>query len=169
VTVDLIRGQAVVREQGDAVNSILESINLPVLSAPICRNGQALVDGGLLKNIPADVLVSQGCNFVIAVSVTAKMEQQVGENNPNTPTESMKPPGAIQAILRGLLVQSHNMNSIGVEPADVMIEPDVTGFELSDFVSAVDMAEIGEKAALEQIPTIKTLLTRMDSQLFHWD
>ena len=169
VTADLVGGQAVVREQGDAVNSILESINLPVLSAPICRDGQALVDGGLLNNIPADVLVSKGCNFVIAASVTAKMEHQVGRNNPNTPTEKMNPPGALQAILRGLLVQSHNMNSIGVEPADVMIEPDVTGFELSEFTRAVDMAAIGEKTAQEQIPKIKTLLTRMDGQLFRWD
>ncbi len=31
---------------------------------------QALIDGGLVNNIPADVLVSMGCNFVIAISVT---------------------------------------------------------------------------------------------------
>ena len=31
----------------------------------------ALIDGGLVNNIPADVLVSMGCNFVIAISVTA--------------------------------------------------------------------------------------------------
>ena len=74
VTVDLVSGNSVVRERGDAVHAILESINLPVLSVPIVRNGQALIDGGLVNNIPADVLVSMGCNFVIAVSVTAKME-----------------------------------------------------------------------------------------------
>ena len=76
VTVDLVSGNSVVRERGDAVHAILESINLPVLSVPIVRNGQALIDGGLVNNIPADVLVSMGCNFVIAVSVTAKMETQ---------------------------------------------------------------------------------------------
>ncbi len=92
VTVDLVSGQAVVREQGDAVHAILESINLPVLSAPICRNGQALVDGGLVKNIPADVLVAKGCSFVIAVSVTAKMEHEFGKNRPDTPRDSMKRP-----------------------------------------------------------------------------
>jgi len=76
VTLDLVGGRTVVRDGGDAVDAILESINLPVLSIPICRNGQALVDGGLVNNVPADVLVSMGCNFVIAVSVTAKLEKQ---------------------------------------------------------------------------------------------
>ncbi len=74
VTVDLVSGNSVVRERGDAVHAILESINLPVLSVPIIRDGQALIDGGLVNNIPADVLVSMGCNFVIAVrSVSAKL------------------------------------------------------------------------------------------------
>ena len=76
VTVDLVSGNSVVRERGDAVHAILESINLPVLSVPIVRDGQALIDGGLVNNIPADVLVSMGCNFVIAASVSAKLESR---------------------------------------------------------------------------------------------
>ena len=66
VTVDLVSGKQVVRDQGDAVNAVLESINLPVFSQPICRDGQALIDGGLINNIPADVLIRSGCNFVNA-------------------------------------------------------------------------------------------------------
>ena len=77
VTVDLVSGGPVVRETGDAVRGILESINLPGLSAPILGEREALVDGGLVNNIPADVLVAKGCNFVIASSVTAKLEQVV--------------------------------------------------------------------------------------------
>ena len=80
VTVDLVSGEIVVRDTGDAVHNILESINLPVLSVPICREGKVLVDGGLVNNVPADVLVGKGCNFVVAVSVTAKMEQEFGKN-----------------------------------------------------------------------------------------
>jgi|GEM_PF-5061002 len=59
VTVDLIQVETVVREGGDAVRGILESINLPVLSTPIRRAGRALIDGGLINNMPADVLVSK--------------------------------------------------------------------------------------------------------------
>jgi predicted acylesterase/phospholipase RssA/CRP-like cAMP-binding protein len=166
ITVDLVSGQSVIRERGDAVHAILESINLPVLSPPICRNRQALIDGGLVNNIPADVLVSMGCNFVIAVSVTAKMEQQFCDITPETPTPPRKKPTIVQTILRSLLVQNHSLNTYGVRPADVVIEPDVTGFDLTEFMRAKELAVIGEAAALEQIPNIQQLLNRLDPQLF---
>ena len=169
VTVDLVGGNSVVRERGDAVHAILESINLPVLSVPIVRDGQALIDGGLVNNIPADVLVSMGCNFVIAVSVTAKMEKEFCDITPGQPARPRKKPGIVPTILRSLLVQNHNLNAFGVQPADVVIEPDVTGFELTEFMRAKELAAIGEAAALEQIPKIKQLLARLDPQLFPLD
>ena len=159
VTVDLVSGNSVVRERGDAVHAILESINLPVLSVPIVRNGQALIDGGLVNNIPADVLVSMGCNFVIAVSVTAKMETKFCDITPEKPTLSRTKPGIVPTLLRSLLVQNHSLNAFGVQPADVVIEPDVTGFDLTEFMRAKELAAIGEAAALEQIPKIRQLLS----------
>jgi predicted acylesterase/phospholipase RssA/CRP-like cAMP-binding protein len=166
VTVDLVGGNSVVRQRGDAVRAILESINLPVLSAPICSSGQALVDGGLVNNIPADVLVSMGCNFVIAISVTAKMEKQFCHITPDASTPTRTRPSILRTLLRSLLVQNHNLNAIGVQPADVVIEPDVTRFDLAEFMRAKELAAAGEAAALEQIPKIRQLLGRLDPQLF---
>jgi len=166
VTVDLISGKAVIREEGEAGHGILESINLPVLAKPICRNGQALIDGALMNNLPADVLVSRGCNFVIAVPVTATIEHRFGQNHPLTPTPNMKAPSAIQTILRSLLVQSHNLNFVGVRSADVVIQPDVTGFDLTEFMRAKEIAAVGEQTTLSQLPNIKKLLHRLDPQIF---
>jgi len=156
----------VVRDTGDAVHAILESINLPVLSVPIVRNGQALVDGGLVNNIPADVLVSMGCNFVIAVSVTAKMEKQFCNITPEQSAKRGKTPSILETLLRSLLVQSYSVNAHGVQPADVVIEPDVSGYDLAQFTQAKELAAIGKAATLEQIPKIRKLLARLDPQLF---
>jgi predicted acylesterase/phospholipase RssA/CRP-like cAMP-binding protein len=166
VTVDLVSGQSVVRQRGDAVHAILESINLPVLSPPICGKHEALIDGGLVNNIPADVLVSMGCNFVIAVSVTAKMEKEFCDITPDRPSPPGRRPGVVQTILRSLLVQNYNLNAFGVRPADVVIDPDVTGFDLTEFMRAKELAAIGEAAAFKQIPNIRQLLSRLDPQLF---
>lgn len=166
VTVDLIQGETVVRDNGSAVHAILESINLPVLSKPINRPGQALVDGGLINNIPADVLVSRGCNFVIAVSVTARLESEFARNRPDTPMHRMRSASTIQTILRSFLVQSTSINAIGVQPADVVIEPDVTGFDLTHFTRTDELAAIGETTTKEAIPEIKRLLNRLDGELF---
>jgi predicted acylesterase/phospholipase RssA/CRP-like cAMP-binding protein len=166
VTADLVSGAAVVRDRGDAVHAILESINLPVLSVPICRDGQVLVDGGLMNNVPADVLVARGCNFVIAVSVTAKMEKRFANIQHGAPTRRRVKPGIIQTILRSLLVQNYGLNAIGVGPADVVIEPDLTAFDMTAFVRAGEMAAVGESAAVEQVARIRRLLNRLDPQLF---
>ena len=166
VTADLVGGDAVVRDRGDAVQAILESINLPMLSVPICRNGQALIDGGLVNNIPADVLTAQGCNFVIAVSVTAKIARQFGANKPDTPTLSMRIPSSLQTLLRTLEVQNVSLNAIGVRPAEVVIEPEVVDFDLSEFMRARELFAVGEQAALVQIPKIRQLLDRLDPALF---
>jgi NTE family protein len=48
----------------------------------------------------------------------------------------------------------------------VVIEPDVSGYDLTQFMQTVELAAIGEAAALEQVPKIKKLLTRFDPQLF---
>lgn len=166
VALDLISGQAVIRESGDAVNAIVESINLPILSRPINRQGQALVDGGLIDNVPADVLAENGCNFVIAVSVTAKMEREFATNRPDTPAHKMRKASTIQTLLRSHLVQSHNLNAIGVRSADFVIEPDVTAFDLSEFTRTDELAEIGEQETLRMVPEIKRLLNRLDERLF---
>jgi predicted acylesterase/phospholipase RssA len=166
VTVDLVSGSSVVRDRGDAAHAVLESINLPVLSVPIVREGQALIDGGLVNNIPADVLVSRGCNFVIAVSVTARMEKAFCEITPETRAHAGRKPTVVQTLLRSLLVQNHSLNAQGVQPADVVIEPDVTGFDLTAFTRAKELAAIGEAAALERVPKIRHLLSRLDPHLF---
>ena len=88
VSVDLVQGEAVVREANDATIRVMESINLPPLSLPIIESGQALVDGGLLNNVPANVLVAKGCNFVIASTVTAQLEKDFEELVPGSPVGS---------------------------------------------------------------------------------
>jgi predicted acylesterase/phospholipase RssA/CRP-like cAMP-binding protein len=165
ITVDLVEGNSVVREQGDAILAILESINLPVLSVPICRDGQALIDGGIVNNIPADVLVSMGCNFVIAVSVTAKMQKEFCDITRDKPAPLRKP-SLVQTLLRSLEVQNYSLNAFGVGPADVVIAPDVRGVDLTEFVRAKELATIGEAAAVPEIPLIRKLLARLDPQLF---
>jgi predicted acylesterase/phospholipase RssA len=137
-----------------------------VLSVPICRSGQALIDGGLVNNLPADVLVSMGCNFVVAASVTAKMEKEFCDITPDSPAPPRKKPTVVQTLLRSLLVQNYNLRAFGAQPADVVIEPDVTGFDLTEFMRVKELAAIGEAAALGQIPKIRQLLTRLDPQLF---
>ncbi len=163
VCVDLVQGEAVVREANDATIGVMESINLPPLSLPIIQSGQALVDGGLLNNVPANVLVAKGCNFVIASTVTAQLEKDFeGISSRFTGRFS----STIQTIMRQTMVQDYNMNSVGVQPADFVLAPDVTSFDMSEFTRADEMARIGEATTEASVAKLRQMLSRLDCKLF---
>jgi NTE family protein len=165
VTVDLVSASQVVRTGGDVVNAILESINLPGLSVPICRDGMALVDGGVLNVLPADVLVNAGADYVIGVNVSAQMIPEFAGNRPDTPTKKMKTPNAFETGVRMLMVQQKNISKIGAQPADFTITPDVSDIDLSDFQHSVEIAEVGKVAAEVSLSELKTELESLDACL----
>ena len=163
VSVDLVEGESVVREAHDATISILESINLPPLSLPLIGSGQAMVDGGLLNNVPANVLVAKGCNFVIASSVTAKLEKDFEGLRSKVSSRFFS---TIQVIMRQTIVQNYNMNTVEVQPADWVIAPDVTSFDISEFTRVEEMARIGEATTNASVATLCKMLGRLDVKLF---
>jgi len=163
VSVDLVQGEAVVRETDDATVGVMESINLPPLSLPIIDSGKALVDGGLLNNVPANVLVSKGCNFVIASTVTAKLEKDFEGISSRFASRFL---ATIQVILRQTMVQDYNMNSVGVQPADFVVAPDLTSFDISEFTRVDEMARIGEATTEASVAELRKMLSRLDSKLF---
>jgi predicted acylesterase/phospholipase RssA len=110
ISVDLVEGEPLVREAGDATIDILESINLPPLALPIIRANQAFVDGGLLNNVPADVLVAKGCNFVIASTVTSKLEKDFGGLHSQRRGRRIS---TLQVIMRQNMIQHHMMDAVG--------------------------------------------------------
>ncbi len=166
ISVDLVEGEPLVRDVGDATDNILASINLPPLSLPIIQSGQALVDGGLLNNIPANVLITKGCNFVIASTVTAKLEKDFVGIRSKGLSRSDRFFSTIQVIMRQNMIQGYKMNSVGVQPADFVIAPDVTSFDISEFTRADEMAVIGEMTTNETVAKLRNMLSKLDSKLF---
>jgi predicted acylesterase/phospholipase RssA/CRP-like cAMP-binding protein len=167
ISVDLVEGIPLVREQGDATVNILESINLPPLALPLVGNGQAVVDGGLLNNVPANVLLAQGCNFVIASTVSSKIEKEfMGIRSRKRLGFSSRMFSTMQVVMRQNMIQGYNMNAVGIQPADLVIAPDVTTFDLSEFTRADEMAAIGENATQASLPQLRSMLAKLDGNLF---
>jgi predicted acylesterase/phospholipase RssA len=100
------------------------------------------------------------------VSVTATINTDFGMNEPETPTPGMVTPSNLRTLLRTLEVQNFNLNRVGVQPADVVIEPDVVNFDLSEFARAKELARKGEEATRALVPRIRRLLARLDAGLF---
>ena len=167
VTVDLIQGCQVVRRTGDAVQAILESINLPVLAKPIMRDGLALVDGGVLNNLPADVLATAGCDFVIGVNVTSRMRPEFAGNRPELPTERMRDAGVLTTMFRVFETQAHHINAVSNPAVNFWISPDTSDFAHTDFYRTLDIVAKGEECARERLPELLERLSALEQRLFN--
>ena len=58
------------------------------------------------------------------------------------------------------------MNAIGVQPADFVVAPEVTSFDLSEFTRAEEMACIGETITNAAAEELHRMLEKLDSKLF---
>ena len=147
VTVDLVQVRTVVRQHGDAVHAILESINLPIVSKPILRDGMALVDGGVLNNLPADVLAESGVDFVVGVDVSSRVRNEFAGNRPDMPTVQDEERSALDTLFRIFESQAHNIGKFRNRAVDFWIKPDTSCFGLAEFHRTAEIAAVGEAAA----------------------
>jgi predicted acylesterase/phospholipase RssA len=164
VTVDLISGREVVHQRGDAVRAIVESINLPVISPPIIHDGMALVDGGVLNNLPADVLADEGADLVIGVDVASKLRDEFAGNRPGMPTSQMRPAGAFETLIRVLETQGRGLGALRARALDLTIRPDASAFSFVDFSKAPELADAGEAAAEDALPRLKELIAEVEAR-----
>ena len=73
VSADLSTAEIVVHRRGAVVDAVGASMSLPGLAPPVRRDGRLLVDGGVLNNLPVDVMAATGEGPVIAVDVMARL------------------------------------------------------------------------------------------------
>ena len=165
VAADLITGRQVVRDRGDATHAILESINIPSISKPIMRDGMALVDGGIINNVPSDILPERGADLVVGVDIATQMSERFGKNTPGMNGRKMKVPSQLQTMMRVNDIQGHQITSLRTKSTDQMIVVDTSMFDFADFSSAREMSQAGEEAAAKAMGQFKQILkTQLESQ-----
>jgi NTE family protein len=157
LAVDLVAGVQVVRDRGDAIDAVMESINLPYLSRPIMRDRMALVDGGVLNNLPGDVLPERGADFVVGIDVVAKLPADFAR------TSQRKRPSILETLLRVTEVQAFGTTALRATSFDLLIAPDTSAYDFADFSRASELAEAGERAVHEVLPQLKQLLAQLES------
>src|SRR5262249_59056781 len=101
-----------------------------------------------------------------ASTVTAKLEKDFMGIRSKKVGRMSKFIATTQVLMRQYMIQSHSMNAVGVKPADFIIAPDVTSFDISEFTRADEMAVIGESTTNESVHQLKGMLSKLDPNLF---
>ncbi|MHB9003495.1 MAG: patatin-like phospholipase family protein [Coriobacteriia bacterium] len=140
VACDVLTGERVVFRTGPLRQAVLASAAVPGFFEPVRIDGRILADGGLVDNLPIDVVLEMGADFVIAVDIMP-------------PLDGTYMPGDMRDMLMLSLNIVQHVGEYGREHA-VVISPAVGAVSLTDFGRAPDAYEAGVRAAEESLPQL---------------
>jgi NTE family protein len=147
VATDIDNGQAVIIDEGPLWKAVRASISLPVILAVARWKDKHLVDGALVDPVPVDILRQMGAEIVIAVNVI-----------PDRNIRDKREPNIFDVIMQTLYIVGFYAVKESVTKADVILEPEVNSFALTDFHRVDECVEKGTLSAVKAIPHIKEIL-----------
>lgn len=152
---DIERGEPYVMGQGDLARAIRASMSVPGLIAPARVNDRLLVDGGLVSNLPVDVMRTMGVDIIIAVDVEFPLYAAADLESVLTITEQMLT----------VLIRKETLRQIdGLTEHDVLISPELGTFASSNFADIVDAIVPGADATREAEPRLRAF--SLDEQAY---
>ena len=138
VATDLENGAAVIMGSGDLTSAMRASVSAPGVFAPFERDGRALVDGGLVDNVPVDIARAMGVDVLIVVDVGFPLLQ----------LKQLSSAPLISNQMLAILIQRSSQAQLATLTAqDVLIQPPLGSISSFDFGAVSKAMATGEVAA----------------------
>jgi len=142
---DIVNGDVVVLDHGRLADAIRASMSIPTIFTPVVIDGRLLVDGGVMRNLPAVEVINMGADIVIGVNADEPLYKR----------------GELNSMLR-ILDQTVHFQIAGTSKeqkglCDVLIvpeSPDKQGFQFNE---AAYFIARGEAAARAMMPRLRAL------------
>lgn len=166
VSANLTRAEVRVHRLGSIATAIRASASVPGIAPPVQQaDGDLLVDGAVLNNLPVDVMRGSAEGPVIAVDVSRLRDSSMPRNN----TYAKSPPGGqlvrrsrlekvegrlpriLQIVLRASLLPSSSLAKQMREEADLYLAPPVEQFDLFGWNALDEIVEAGYRHTREVI------------------
>ncbi|ORU94100.1 MAG: hypothetical protein A6F70_07615 [Cycloclasticus sp. symbiont of Bathymodiolus heckerae] len=167
ISTNLTRAEQIVHTRGALKDALRCSMSLPAMIPPVCKDGDLIVDGGLLNNLPIDEMrkTAGGCN-IIASDISPKLD--LTNNAPfesdisglklfisrlNPFQKSIKTPGILHILERSITVAAVNYGVQVQEQkmADLYIELPVENVSTLNYEQVDQTSSLGYSASIKQI------------------
>jgi NTE family protein len=143
---DLASGEGVVFRSGPLADPVRASCAYPGVFLPVSVNGRMLVDGMLAHSLPSQPVRDMGADRVIAVNLKSTWSNTDG-------------PRHIFDVIGQCFSIAQEVNCAQSRAcADLVIEPDVTGYRYDDFEHSAELVGVGEETARIALPEIRKWL-----------
>jgi predicted acylesterase/phospholipase RssA/CRP-like cAMP-binding protein len=145
VSTDLVSRTRQVHRRGNLIAAISASARLPVLFSPIPDDsGRLLVDGGVLDNLPVDLLTERDEGPVVAVNIS--MGGGGGASGRSTPARP-RVPALGETLLRTMMIGSGGAITAARAEGAWVVTPPTLGVGLLEFHQLDRMIRAGRSAA----------------------
>ena len=161
VSTNLTRMGPMVHRRGLAWRAIRASMSIPGVFPPVAQDGDVLVDGGLVDNLPVGEM-RRGHDGItaIAVDVGVRRGLQAGDLPDSTVMGGWRilvdriHPGRRSPEIVGIVSLLARLTELGggghdtADRGDVLVRPDVEQFPILDFDRFDDLVEVGHREGL---------------------
>ena len=143
IATDIVAGKQVVFKSGSLGTAIRASISIPGIFVPVRTERTLLIDGGIVNNLPVDVALEAGADFVIAVDCATPLRSQEHEFE-----------DFVDVIDQAVSFRIERKKMAHRKLAHVLIVPDLRGFDSGDFSHSHTVIPIGEEEAESHLDVI---------------
>jgi NTE family protein len=142
VSSDLTSGRIHEHRSGQVWRALRATVALPGILPPVTHHGHLLVDGGVMNNLPVDVMREHatGAGPIIACDITGEVDLQAGDSRYGERRwwwllwQRMRgSPSIVSILMRSGTVGSEAQRRIVREQADYLIEPPMPSIGLRDW------------------------------------
>jgi predicted acylesterase/phospholipase RssA/CRP-like cAMP-binding protein len=167
ISANLNRAEEVIHERGPLWPAVRASLSLPGIFPPVYADGELLIDGAAMNNVPVEVMrerVGSGC--IIAVDVTPEVEPlgtvpfgpglsgwRILGRRLNPLAVSRPTPTIFDILSRstGLSQVRHQRAALAKDPVDLLLRPPITRLGALDFKAGVGIIDTGYQYAVEAL------------------
>ncbi|MDO9072137.1 MAG: cyclic nucleotide-binding domain-containing protein [Rubrivivax sp.] len=165
VSTDLHGAHAVVHESGSLTRATAASASVPGVLLPVIDGERVLVDGGIVNNLPAD-LVKARCGGMVYASKVAPSDDVLAPRGgfPSAWSvllhrllpwrEPLQTPQIGDLLVRTMTVGSADHMQRVASSIDVLIEPDVDRYGMLQFGAIAALVDRGYAAAQQRLQAL---------------
>ncbi|MCB1642773.1 MAG: patatin-like phospholipase family protein, partial [Xanthomonadales bacterium] len=161
VSSNLTSGQVMIHQQGRLWRALRASVAIPGLLPPVFEQGQVLVDGGVINNLPLDVMRQQMRGPVIGVDIAGEHAISAAVDETESPAlprllrqhylQRGRRPGIAAILLRAGMVNSAATAAANLAASDLVLRPPVNEIDLLDWRHFDRAIEIGYRYTQERL------------------
>ena len=140
---DFNTGEGAVFNSGSIIDPVRASCAYPGMFLPVEIGGRWLVDGMLSHPVPTRPLRQMGAERVLAVQLKGQW------------SKTTEPRHLFDVIGQSFAIAQDMLGPVWRSAADVVIEPDVAGFDYDDFKRADELIHVGELAMRRALPEVR--------------